>query len=872
MENQDTSKVILGGTPVDLMDSGPALDLILARAEKEGLPPLGVASVNLDHLHHFGAGGRWEGTLHADPASTVDWLYLLDGAPLVSQSQRLTGHRWPRLAGSDLASPLLDRAEQLGLRVGFLGGSPENQQLLAGKIAVEHPRLQVAGMWSPDRKELASARDSERIAADIAAAGTQILYVGLGKPRQELWIDHYAALTGAAVLLAFGAAVDFLAGRVQRAPQWASEHGLEWGYRLAMEPKRLASRYLIDGPPAYLKLRTASCTVPPTRLAAVPSAAPALRTPGRFTGPDGAADAVVIVVTYNSAHGIGLLLEGLRDETADLTLRVLVADNSSGDGTLALVRSAHPDVIAFPTGGNLGYSGGINAAMRRAGDAATVVVLNPDVTVGRGSLKTLLHRLNASRAGAVVPRLLSESGATSHSLYREPSIANALGDALLGRRAANRPGWLAGTDFNPESYAHPHTVQWATGAALMIRRSLADSLAWDESYFLYWEETDFFRSLRSAGETVWYEPAATMTHAGAGSGSSARLNALLAVNRVRYIRKYHSAAYAAVFQGAVVLSEALRCWKAERRGVLQAVLNEDSWSTLPSATRDPEPAFFPAGSVIIPAHNEANVIARALAPLAPLAAARQVEVIVVCNGCTDNTAEIARRFDGVTVLESSAASKPSAMNAGDSVASEWPRLYMDADIEITAGALRELFLALAPGGLLAGRPAARYDLHGAHPLIRAHYRARLRLPSTATSLYSAGAFALSKEGHLRLEEFPEVLADDLYVDRLFGPSEKAVLDVEPVVVRPPRTLRDHMAVLRRVCRANAQVNRMEGQHSSTARTVAELIRSVRGPLSAADAMIYAGFAIAGRKGSGVPRPGWERDSSSRAPSGEGTAG
>jgi exopolysaccharide biosynthesis WecB/TagA/CpsF family protein len=637
MENLDTNKVILGGTPVDLMDPEPALDLILARAGRRGLPPLGVASVNLDHLHHFGTGGRWSGTLHADPASAVDWLYLLDGAPLVSQSQRLTGHRWPRLAGSDLASPLLARAEQLGLRVGFLGGSAENQQLLAGKIAEEHPRLRVAGMWSPDREELASAKDSERIAKDIARSGTQILYVGLGKPRQELWIDRYATLTGAAVLLAFGAAVDFLAGRVHRAPQWASEHGLEWGYRLALEPKRLASRYLIDGPPAYVKLRTASCIVPPARLETVPSAVPAPRTPGRFTGPDGAADAAVVVVTYNSASGVGSLLESLRAETADLTLRVVLADNSSSDGTLEFVRSTHPDVMAFATGGNLGYSGGINAAMRRAGDAATVVVLNPDVTVERGSLQAMLYRLRASRAGAVVPALRNERGATSPSLFREPSILNAVGDALMGRRLANRPGWLAGTDFNPESYAHPHTVDWATGAALMVRRALADSLAWEESYFLYSEEVDFFRGLRTLGETIWYEPAAVMTHVGGGSGSSPRLNALLAVNRVRYIRKYHSAAYAAVFQGAVVLSEVLRCWKADRRGVLRTVLDEDSWSALPGPTKDPttdpskdaDAACFPTGSVIMPAHNEASVIARALAPLAP---ARQHEVIVVGNG------------------------------------------------------------------------------------------------------------------------------------------------------------------------------------------------------------------------------------------------
>jgi exopolysaccharide biosynthesis WecB/TagA/CpsF family protein len=850
------------------MEPEPALERILARVtDGHGLPPLGVASVNLDHLHHFGTGGRWAGTLHADPASAVDWLYLLDGAPLVSQSQRITGHRWPRLAGSDLASPLLARAEQLGLRVGFLGGSEANQRLLSQKIANEHPDLQLAGMWSPGREELASVRDSERIASEIAAAGTQILYVGLGKPRQELWIDRYAQATGAAVLLAFGAAVDFLAGRVQRAPDWFCEHGLEWGYRLALEPKRLAGRYLVDGPPAYLKLRTASCAVAPDRAELLPQAAPAPRTPGRFTGPDGSADAVVIIVTYNSSGCVETLLESLRAETADLTLRVLVADNSSGDGTLDLVRGRHPDVHAFGTGGNLGYAGGINAAMCRAGDAETVVVLNPDLTVEPGSFKTMLHRLLASQAGAVVPRLLDEQGATSCSLYREPTIATAVGDALLGRRAPNRPGWLAGTDYWPESYAHPHTVDWATGAALMVRRSLADSLAWDESYFLYSEETAFFRALRTMGETVWYEPAAVMRHTGGASGSSPELNALLAVNRVRYIRQYHSPAYSAVFHGAVVLSEVLRCWKPDRRGVLRTVLNQGSWAALPGPGQDTsnnaDSGQFPHGSVIIPAHNEAAVIARTLAPLARLAATGQLEVIVACNGCSDDTAGIARAFEGVTVLELEQPSKTAALNAGDAAASHWPRLYLDADVQISPATVRDVLNTLLSGRVLAARPAVRFDLQDAHPLIHSYYRTRLQLPAASSGLWGGGVYGLSQEGRQRFEQFPDLTADDLFVDRLFAPAEKAVLDVEPVVICPPRTPKDQLAVLHRVYRGNAE---QDGGHSTASHTLSEVVRSIRGPLSAVNASVYMGFALAGRRGTAHPAV-WERDASSRRPAG-----
>lgn len=869
MEKPASSKVVLGGTPVDLMESGPALDLILRRAARRGPRPLAVASVNLDHLNHFGTGGRWSGTLHADPGSVVDWVHLVDGAPLVSQSQRLTGRRWPRLAGSDLASPLLTRAEELGLKVGFLGGSEDNQRLLAEKIAAERPRLLVAGMWSPARSELASAADSERLAGEIAGSGAQILFVGLGKPRQELWIDRYAAQTGAGVLLAFGAAVDFLAGRVQRAPEWVSRRGLEWGYRLALEPKRLAGRYLLDGPSAYLKLRTGSYTVPldppaePARLAAVP------RTPGRFTGPEGPAEAAVVVVTYNNAADIDALLEGLRAETADLAVRVLLADNSSRDGTLERVRDRHPDVIAFASGGNVGYAAGINAALRRAGDAETIVILNPDLTLERGCLTAMLHRLRTSNAGAVVPRILDTQGATSPTLHREPGVSRALGDAFLGRRAPGRPGWLASTDFHPESYAHAHTVDWASGAALMVNRPLADSVAWDESFFLYSEETDFFRRLRMSGGTVWYEPAAVVTHDGGGSGASARLNALMAVNRVRYIRKYHSPAYAGAFHGTAALSELLRCWKPERRGVLRTVLDEGSWGGLPGPSKDPAASGgFPPGAVIIPAHNEATVIARTLAPLAPLAATRQLEVIVACNGCTDETARIARGFDGVTVLELEQPSKAAALNAGDAAASHWPRLYLDADVQISPGAVRAVLETLISGQVLAARPAARFELQDAHPLVRSYHLTRLRLPSARCGLWGGGVYGLSREGRQRFGEFPDLTADDLYVDRLFEPGEKAVLDVDPVLVHPPRTPKDQIAVLHRVYRGNAQQNGQPGsahrRHGTAGRTLSEVARSIRGPISAAHALVYVAFALAGRRGSGSPG-GWERDGSTRQP-------
>lgn len=258
------ARIILGGAAVDLMEFDPAVELIVSRAQNPAAEPLAVASVNLDHIKHFGTNGPWTRILTDSEAGhrpssgirgQVNWLSLLDGAPLVTQARRLTGTKWPRLAGSDIIGPLLGVAAEREVRIGFLGGSQETHELLKDQMRRLRPDLVVAGWWAPPRAAISDSIASTAIAKEIAKARVDILVVGLGKPRQELWIAEYGALTGAGTLLAFGAVVDFLAGRVVRAPQWVSEAGMEWAWRLALEPKRLARRYLIDGPPAYAHVR-----------------------------------------------------------------------------------------------------------------------------------------------------------------------------------------------------------------------------------------------------------------------------------------------------------------------------------------------------------------------------------------------------------------------------------------------------------------------------------------------------------------------------------------------------------------------------------------------------------------------------------------
>ncbi|MGY4648091.1 CelD/BcsL family acetyltransferase involved in cellulose biosynthesis [Mycobacterium sp. URHB0021] len=273
------------------------------------------------------------------------------------------------------------------------------------------------------------------------------------------------------------------------------------------------------------------------------------------------------------------------------------------------------------------------------------------------------------------------------------------------------------------------------------------------------------------------------------------------------------------------------------------------------------------GAVIIPAYNEASVIKRTLAPLSAAAVDGVIELIVVCNGCVDDTAAVARSVPGVRVVELEQGSKPAALNAGDESATLWPRLYLDADIQISAAAVFAVFDRLARGDVLAARPVCRYDTDGASALVRSFYRARTRIPQHGRAMWGAGAYGLSAEGHRRIGAFPMVTSDDLYVELHFDQAEKAVVATEPSVVKTPTDTKSLLAILRRGRRGTAELS-TPGQgpemrkREASAGTAAAVVRTIRGPQSAVDAAVFLGMALAKRRGPRRAR-GWERDESSR---------
>lgn len=567
---------------IDLLDEKDALATIRSRAESTELPPLAVVSINLDHIHHFGTQGRWAGTIDRDrgqeaTAETIDWLNLIDGAPIAKQAERLTGQSWPRLAGSDLAGPILDFAESAGLSVGFIGGMPETHVQLAERLRTERPTLRVTGYWAPSRDELSDATASGKMADEIRAADTDILIVGIGKPRQELWIAEYGIRTGSRVLLAFGAVVDFLAGRVQRAPQWAARAGVEWAWRLMLEPKRLARRYLGQGPAAYREVRTWGTSAPAARPSILaPLQRRAASTATGFTPLDEPAEVAVAIV--GGSRDLAPLIGDLREQARDLRMHVVVVE----DGSTRV--PSEPGIAVHSVDSQTGFAAGVNAALGNLRGAEPVLIIHPGLRLAPGAIRALLRRMAATGAGIVVPRFADTDGSTTESLHREPTVRRALGDALFGEKFRGRPRSLSVTDRDAESYRFAHPVEWATGAALLVHPEVIESAGkFDEMFALPSEQTDYFRRTRESGAEVWYEPSAVVRRESASALASPQTHAMRAVTRVHYARKHMPRAHATAFSTASVLHGLLRAHRPGHRMAVRGILG--SRASAPSRSR-----------------------------------------------------------------------------------------------------------------------------------------------------------------------------------------------------------------------------------------------------------------------------------------------
>ena len=175
-----------------------------------------------------------------------------DGMPLVWLS-KLAGHREvTRVYGPDLMLALCKLSAERGYKQYLYGGATEVPEQLKTALCDRFPGLDVVGAYSPPFRTLTEQEDEEIMEA-INSSGADVVWVGLGMPKQDYWVAEHVAKLDRCVLIAVGAAFDFHSGRKKQAPLWIQRSGLEWLFRLLSEPKRLWRRYLVNIPQFIVK-------------------------------------------------------------------------------------------------------------------------------------------------------------------------------------------------------------------------------------------------------------------------------------------------------------------------------------------------------------------------------------------------------------------------------------------------------------------------------------------------------------------------------------------------------------------------------------------------------------------------------------------
>ncbi len=259
------ARVAIAGVEVDPYTLEGAVRRIAEHARTGG-PPVFVVTPNTHHVSML------QGSASFREIYRAAWLSLADGVPLVWASRVLDTPLPGRVNGTDLFEALCATAAEQGLRVFLLGGRPGAADRAAAVLRARHPALSVAGTYCPPLGFENDAEELRRIRDVVRAAAPHLLFVGLGAPKQESWMHRHAGETGVPVSVGIGVSFELVAGMVRRAPRWMQRAGLEWLYRLAMEPRRLWKRYAVANPHfvwlvvrQYLQRRRGPATSGPVR-------------------------------------------------------------------------------------------------------------------------------------------------------------------------------------------------------------------------------------------------------------------------------------------------------------------------------------------------------------------------------------------------------------------------------------------------------------------------------------------------------------------------------------------------------------------------------------------------------------------------------
>jgi N-acetylglucosaminyldiphosphoundecaprenol N-acetyl-beta-D-mannosaminyltransferase len=234
-------KINICGIEIDRYSLDQVIEKIIDQAKSRHAPdyaPGYVVTPNAQHIVMLQNDARFR-QIYQQAALTVP-----DGVSLLWAAQFLGTPLLGRVNGTDLFEQLCRASAEAGLKVFLLGGRPGAATGAAEVLSARHPQLQIVGTYCPPYGFESDATERERIQAAVAAATPDILFVGLGAPKQEYWIyEHYQQLN-IPISIGIGVSFEFVSGTVQRAPKLLQKLGLEWAFRLVTEPKRLWRRYV----------------------------------------------------------------------------------------------------------------------------------------------------------------------------------------------------------------------------------------------------------------------------------------------------------------------------------------------------------------------------------------------------------------------------------------------------------------------------------------------------------------------------------------------------------------------------------------------------------------------------------------------------
>lgn len=271
-------------------------------------------------------------------------------------------------------------------------------------------------------------------------------------------------------------------------------------------------------------------------------------------------EVAVVIVAYRSEAVIVALLDSIAEAMGSVTWATVIVDNSSSEAMAEIVEERTD--CALLQSANNGYAAGINAGVQYLPRTEAVMVLNPDVRLNPHCVSTMLATMHATGAGIVAPRILDQDGSLFHSIRRTPSLGRSSGLSFTGHpRLSEHVG-------QDQAYERPQNVDWALGAVLLVSRKLHDQLGgWDESFFLYSEETDFSLRASDAGWATRYEPAASAMHIGGVSGQNARTHTMQIVNRVRLFARRNGRIKAVAYFALSLASETKGALRGRRESL-----------------------------------------------------------------------------------------------------------------------------------------------------------------------------------------------------------------------------------------------------------------------------------------------------------------